>query len=79
MQEGFFGYYNPNNDRRKMSIEDQVAEDRCVVLNYFPDLTALSMIIPDDQLSGIMQRPHMFAGDSGLGLEFRRFYESRLH
>ena len=77
-QEGFFGYYNPENRRRKMTPQQRRDEDRCVLLNYLPEMCVLYSAAPEPHTVGI-QPPHHFIGDDGFGLAFKPYYQNRHH
>jgi hypothetical protein len=63
-----------------MKLAQRVDEDRCVLLNYiFPDLVAVYVLLPKYPFRSCFEPPHFFAGDDGLGFEFKRFYEGNGH
>ena len=61
-----------------MTAQQRLEEDRCVLLNYFPEMCVLYTACPEPHTVGI-RPPHHFIGDDGFGLAFKPYYQNRHH
>lgn len=73
LRDGHFGYFDPAADRSKMSSKDKFREDRCIMLNYWPDLIIVNNRIKPTTGSDDI---HVLGGQ-GLVSDFKQFCKGK--
>ena len=66
LRDGAFGYFDPTNDRQRMTSDERFMEDRCIMNIHLPDLMFADMLSED------------WPGKKGLGTEFDTFVNKGL-
>jgi len=75
LKDGHFGYFDPAADRSKMSSEEKYREDRCIILNHWPDL----IIVNDKIRTTTGSVDNYFLGSQGLVADFKKFCNGKTH
>ncbi|KDR80062.1 hypothetical protein GALMADRAFT_242282 [Galerina marginata CBS 339.88] len=65
LRDGYCGYFDPLADRDSMPFPERYLEERCIMMNHWPDL-----VLVGRQYSS-------FIGGQGLGKDFKAFYQSK--
>lgn len=73
LRDGHFGYFDPAADRSKMSSKDKFREDRCIMMNYWPDL----IIVNDRIRTTTGSADTHFLGSQGLVADFKQLYNGK--
>jgi hypothetical protein len=74
LKDGYFGNFNPGADRSKMSSE-KYREDRCVILNHWPNL----IIVIDKIRTTSGSVDYHFLGGQGLVEDLNKFCKGKTH
>jgi hypothetical protein len=73
LRDGHFGYFDPAADRRQMSPKDKFREDRCIMMNHWPDL----IIVNDRIRTTTGSADTHFLGSQGLVSDFKQFCKGK--